>query len=256
MHQDNEGLLYRIAKEKESRKGNLISMNIHGLYKLTLLDYPGHIACTLFTGGCNFRCPFCHNASLVTHLHDSSLIPEANVFSFLKSRIGILDGVCISGGEPTLANDMIPFIFKIKTLGFKVKLDTNGSNPDLLSQLIEQNLLDYVAMDIKNSPANYTRTIDLPEYDLTNINRSIAILINSQINYEFRTTVVKELHSASDFLEIAHWISNCSHYYLQSFATSKDLIKYGFSAYTKDEMISFTNILRPFIPNVEVRGIE
>jgi pyruvate formate lyase activating enzyme len=256
MYDDNEKLLYRITQKKESRKGNLINMNIHGLYKLTLLDYPEHIACTLFTGGCNFRCPFCHNASLVTHLHASSLISEAEIFSFLKSRIGILDGVCISGGEPTLFNDMIPFIYRIKTLGFKVKLDTNGSNPELLNQLIEQNLLDYVAMDIKNSPTNYTRTIDLPEYDLTNINRSIAILMNSLIDYEFRTTVVKELHSASDFLEIAHWISNCSHYYLQAFAASKDLIKDGFSAYTKDEMISIANILRPFIPNVEVRGIE
>lgn len=231
-------------------------MNIHGLYKLTLLDFPEHIACTIFTGGCNFLCPFCHNASLVTHLNNSTSISEEEIFSFLQSRINILDGICISGGEPTLQPDLYNFIQKVKNLGFKVKLDTNGSNPDILSKLLETQLLDYVAMDIKNSMSKYAGTIDLPNYDLTRIKSSIDLLSNSAINFEFRTTVVKELHTLEDFLEIAEWIPSNSHYYLQSFVDSKDLIKDGFTGYSKEEMYSFVNILRPLLPNVAVRGIE
>lgn len=231
-------------------------MTIHGLYKLTLLDYPEHIACTVFTGGCNLRCPFCHNASLVTHINPATLIPEEEFLSFLSKRIGILEGVCISGGEPTLQPDLIDFIQKIKDLGFLVKLDTNGSNPNMLAKLLHQNLLDYVAMDIKNSPTNYARTVGLQIFDLTNINSSIELLMHSTIDYEFRTTIVKELHTNEDFLEIAQWIPNCRHYFLQAFVDSKDLIQDGFTGYNKEEMTSFANILRPWIPNVAVRGIE
>ncbi len=231
-------------------------MDAYGLYKLTLLDYPEHIACTIFTGGCNFRCPFCHNASLVTHINQANLIPEEEILRFLSSRIGILEGVCISGGEPTLQADLQAFIRKVKQLGFKVKLDTNGSNPELLSQLLDQNLLDYVAMDIKNSKTNYEKTIGLPNYDLTNINRSISILKESSIDYEFRTTVVKELHSLEDFTEIADWIPNCTHYYLQGFEDSKDLIEEGYSGYSLEDLQFFTSNLQKKIPNVVIRGIE
>jgi pyruvate formate lyase activating enzyme len=231
-------------------------MNVYGLYKLTLLDYPEHIACTIFTGGCNFRCPFCHNASLVTHVNQTALIPEEEIFQFLTSRVGILEGVCISGGEPTLQQDLHHFIHKVKQLGFKVKLDTNGSNSELLSQLLDQNLLDYVAMDIKNSPTNYAKTIGLLTSDLTNINTSITLLMNSSIDYEFRTTVVKELHTLDDFLEIAAWIPNCSHYYLQGFEDSKDLIEEGYTGYSIEELQVFASKLREKIPNVVIRGIE
>lgn len=231
-------------------------MIIHGLYKLTLLDYPEHIACTIFTGGCNFRCPFCHNASLVTHINPATLLPQEEILSFLNKRVGILEGVCISGGEPTLQPDLIEFIKKIKNLGFLVKLDTNGSNPSMLAELLDQNLLDYVAMDIKNSPTNYGKTIGLATYDLSNINASIELLKHASIDYEFRTTVVKELHTEDDFFQIAKWIPNCSHYFLQTFVDSKDLIQDGFTGYNKEEMTSFANLLRPWIPNVAVRGIE
>jgi pyruvate formate lyase activating enzyme len=231
-------------------------MDVYGLIKMTLLDYPEHLACTIFTGGCNFRCPFCHNASLVTHIDSTTHIPEVDIFHFLSSRVGILEGVCISGGEPTLQLDLLPFIQKVKKLGFKVKLDTNGSNPELLSQLIDQNLLDYVAMDIKNSPTNYARTIGLQTYDLSKITTSISILMTSSINYEFRTTVVKELHTLSDFLEIADWITNCAHYYLQGFEDSKDLIGEGYTSYAKNELQYFASKLKEKIPNVAIRGIE
>lgn len=231
-------------------------MNVHGLYKMTLLDYPEHLACTIFTGGCNFRCPFCHNASLVTHIDQSALIPEADIFQFLSSRVGILEGVCITGGEPTLQSDLLQFIQNVKNLGFKVKLDTNGSNPELLAQLLNQNLLDYVAMDIKNSPTSYAKTIDLHTYDLSNINASVTLLMQSSIDYEFRTTVVKELHTMQDFLEIADWISNCAHYYLQGFKDSKDLIGEGYSGYEVEELQAFARKLKEKIPNVAIRGIE
>lgn len=231
-------------------------MKVYGLYKLTLLDYPEHIACTIFTGACNFRCPFCHNASLVTHVNHTSLIPEEDIINFLSSRIGILEGVCISGGEPTLQPDLPDFIHKVKHLGFKVKLDTNGSNPELLSYLLDQNLLDYVAMDIKNSPTNYAKTIGLQTYDLSNINSSIKLLQHSMIDYELRTTVVKELHTLSDFLEIADWIPWNSKYYLQGFEDSKDLIQPGFTGYSLDQLQVFASNIKRKIPNVVIRGIE
>lgn len=231
-------------------------MNVYGLYKMTLLDYPEHLACTIFTGACNFRCPFCHNASLVTHINPSTLIPDEDIFTFLSSRVGILEGVCITGGEPTLQPDLLQFIQKVKNLGFKIKLDTNGSNPELLTQLLNQNLLDYVAMDIKNSPTNYEKTIGLQTYDLSNIKASIALLMKSSIDYEFRTTVVKELHTLKDFLEIADWISNCAHYYLQGFEDSKDLIGEGYTGYAVEELQAFASKLKEKIPNVAIRGIE
>lgn len=231
-------------------------MNIHGLVKLTLLDYPEHIACTIFTGGCNYRCPFCHNASLVTHVDDSTRISEEEIFSFLQSRIGILDGVVISGGEPTLQPDLISFIQKVVDLGYKIKLDTNGTNPDLLANLLDLHLLNYVAMDIKNSRENYMPTIGLPAYDISQIDRSIDLLNSSGIDYELRTTVVRQFHSSDILLEIAHWIPSNSKYYLQAFVDSRNLIQSGFTGYNKAEMNRFADILRPLLPNVAVRGIE
>lgn len=231
-------------------------MNIHGFYKLTLLDYPEHMACSIFTGGCNLRCPFCHNASLVTHVDANKIIPTDTILSFLETRVGILEGVCITGGEPTLQSDLKEFIKTIKAMGFLVKLDTNGTNPDLLQELLSAKLLDYVAMDIKNSLTKYAKTVGIKDFDCALIQRSVQILKESMIPYEFRTTVVKELHTYEDFIEIAELIGDCDKYYIQNFVDSGDLVQPGMTGYSKQQMIELIKKVRQLIPNVESRGIE
>ena len=228
-------------------------MKISGLQKLTLLDYPGKMACTVFTYGCNFRCPFCHNALLVTE-ENSDNISEAEFFAFLKKRQGILEGVCISGGEPTLQKDLTEFIGKIKAMGYAVKLDTNGSKPEVLRNLIEENLLDYVAMDIKNSPAKYSLTCGC-EVDMVQVKESVSIIKESGIDHEFRTTTVRELHSADDFNEIAEWLAGDSRYFLQHFEDSGNLIGDNLSAFNKDEMTIFAESIRSKLTNVTIRGV-
>ena len=208
-------------------------MLIKGLQKVTLLDYPGQVACTIFTGGCNMRCPFCQNASLVIHI-DEERLEEEEFFSFLKSRIGKLDAVCISGGEPCLQKDLKEFIQKIKEMGFLVKLDTNGCFPEMLSSLLQNHLLDYVAMDIKNQKEKYDLTSGI-HADLDKIEESIHLLQNSGIPHEFRTTVVLEFHEPSDIVKIAQWV-NPSKLYLQQFRDSEDVIQDGLHAYSEEEM--------------------
>ena len=227
-------------------------MLIKGLQKLTLLDYPGKVACTVFTGGCNFRCPFCHNASLVTHM-DSETISEDEFFSFLNKRTGIIEGVCISGGEPTLQDDLEKFIRKIKDMGFSVKLDTNGYRPDILKNLCNNGLIDYVAMDIKNSPDKYDITAGIENIDLKNIEESASFLINGNIDFEFRTTVVKEYHTYSDFEQIGKWLKSDSKYFLQSFIDSGDTIKTGLNPHDAEQLRAFADILHNYIPNIEIR---
>ena len=231
-------------------------MVIQGLQKLTLLDYPGKVACTLFTAGCNFRCPFCHNASLVTHVDRKNDIPEEEALAFLKKRQGLLDGVCITGGEPLLQPDIEVFIRKIRDLGYLIKLDTTGSNVLLLKHLIEEGLLDYVAMDIKNAPDKYGVTIGIEEYDLENILQSVDFLLSGSIPYEFRTTVVREFHKREDFAAIGRWIRGAEKYYLQSFQDSGDLIAPGLRGYTKEIMEQALAIVRKNVPNAELRGVE
>lgn len=228
-------------------------MKISGLQKLTLLDFPGKMACTVFTYGCNFRCPFCHNALLVTE-ENSDDISEDEFFAFLKKRQGILDGVCISGGEPTLQKDLAEFISKIKAMGYAVKLDTNGSEPQVLRKLISENLLDYVAMDIKNSPDKYSLTCGC-EVDMVPIKGSVSIIKESGIPHEFRTTTVRELHSAEDFAQIADWLEGNSRYFLQHFEDSGNLIGDNLSALSKDEMTAFAESMRSKLPNVAIRGV-
>ena len=208
-------------------------MLIKGLQKVTLLDYPGQVACTIFTGGCNMRCPFCQNASLVIHI-DEERLEEEEFFSFLNSRIGKLDAVCISGGEPCLQKDLKEFIQKIKEMGFLVKLDTNGCFPEMLSSLLQNHLLDYVAMDIKNQKEKYDLTSGI-HADLDKIEESIHLLQNSGIPHEFRTTVVLEFHEPSDIVKIAQWV-NPSKLYLQRFRDSEDVIQDGLHAYSEEEM--------------------
>ena len=227
-------------------------MLISGLQKLTLLDYPGKTACTVFCYGCNFLCPFCHNALLVTEKPEG-LISEDEVLSFFKKRQGILDGVCVTGGEPTLQKDLKEFLRKIKDMGFCVKLDTNGYKPELLNEIIDEGLCDYVAMDIKNTPEKYSITSG-KEIDTDKILRSIAILKEGKIPCEFRTTVVKELHTTDDIIDIATLAGNIP-WFLQQFTDSGNLIEEGFSAYSKEEMLSLTEKAKEVHPLAQLRGV-
>ncbi len=199
-------------------------MRICGLQKLTLLDFPGKFAATVFTGGCNLRCPFCHNASLVTRAAQAEDIPEADVLAFLKTRVGKLDGVCVTGGEPLLQPDLADFLRAVHALGFAVKLDTNGCFPEALAALLDEKLLDYVAMDVKNAPAKYPQTVGIPDFDVTPVLKSAALLKASGIPYEFRTTLVGTLHELSDMAGIGGIIDGVPVYYLQNFEDSGDLV--------------------------------
>ncbi len=233
-------------------------MLISGLQKMTLLDYPGRVACTVFTGGCNFRCPFCHNASLV--------IPEAlraadggveTVLAFLKKRQGLLDGVAVTGGEPLLHADMADFLRKVKDLGYLVKLDTNGSFPERLVSLVEEGLVDRVAMDIKNAPGLYAETAGFPLLDIAPIERSKNYLLEGHVEYEFRTTVVKGLHTAESLVEAARWIEGAAEYYLQQFKDSGELLSPdGLGAFDNGEMRALCEAVRPIIPAVQLRGVD
>lgn len=229
-------------------------MNIYGLQKVTLLDYPGKVACTVFTGGCNFRCPFCHNKSLVTEIPDKVETSETDFFSFLDKRKGLLDGVCITGGEPLLQPDLEEFLRTIKGKDYLVKLDTNGSLASALKNLVSKGLVDYVAMDIKNSKEGYPETTGLDICSMRDIEESVDFLLANTIPYEFRTTVVKEFHKREDFYKIADWIINPRAYVLQGFVDSGNLIGEGLTGYGIEDLEEFAGILREKMPFVEVRG--
>lgn len=230
-------------------------MQIKGLQKLTLLDFPGQTACTVFTGGCNFRCPYCHNASLVISPTEIGNITEDEFFAYLRKRQGILDGVAITGGEPLLQADISEFIKKIRELGFRVKLDTNGSFPKKLKELVSEGLVDYVAMDIKNSPDRYSETVGSDKLGFDDVKESIEFLLTAPVDYEFRTTVVKELHTEEDLKKISECIAGAKRYYLQQFIDSGELIENGWSAYSKAEMEKLKAVVEKQIPNVELRGV-
>lgn len=230
-------------------------MNIQGLQKLTLLDYPEHVACTVFTGGCNFRCPFCHNAPLVTHNFGSSKLSENEIIDFLKKRTGILDGVCITGGEPLLNADIAEFIKKIKSLGYRVKLDTNGSFPERLSELVCGGIVDYVAMDIKNTPEKYGITVGKNDFDISSVQKSVEILKEGKVPYEFRTTVTLEYHTKDDIESIARWLSGAKKYFLQNFVDSGELIDKSTHGHEKNSMKSMLEVAKLYIPEAELRGI-
>ena len=232
-------------------------MLISGLQKLTLLDYPGTVACTVFTGGCNFRCPFCHNASLVLPEELSRDNEEEQVLSFLKKRVGILDGVAVTGGEPLLHPDMPAFLEKVRALGYRIKLDTNGSFPERLIEIVNAGLVDRVAMDIKNSPALYGRTVGLEHFDLEPVEKSKDFLLSGRVEYEFRTTVVKGLHTRESLTEAAQWIAGAREYYLQQFKDSGHVIALaGLGAFDGPEMHALADAVRPYVPSVQVRGVE
>ncbi len=231
-------------------------MRIGGLQKLTLLDYPGQVACTVFTDGCNFRCPFCHNAPLVLPGIMAPPMPEEQVFSFLKKRAGILDAVAVTGGEPLLYGDLPEFLTKVRALGYKIKLDTNGSFPDRLRRVVEEGLVDRVAMDIKNSPALYRDTAGAPDLDMTAVAESKDYLLSGAVDYEFRTTVVKGLHSRESIEGAARWIAGAREYYLQQFKDSGNVIDIrGLEAYSESEMRALAEAASVWVPSVKVRGI-
>lgn len=231
-------------------------MEFHGLNKLTLLDFPKHLACTVFTGRCNLRCPFCHNADLVLSPDTQPFIPEEKIFSFLERRKDTLEGICITGGEPTLQNDLLPFLRHCKELGFLTKLDTNGTRPDVIKAALDENLLDYIAMDIKNSPERYAETAGLSTVRFSAFEESVDLIRNSGLSYEFRTTVVKEFHTKEDLLAIGEWLNGAKCYALQAFKDSGNLIKPGLSGYTRDELSSFRDMLVPYFEEVLLRGVD
>jgi len=231
-------------------------MQICGFNKTTLLDYPEHVAATIFTGGCNFRCPFCHNGNLVLGPGGQPPIPEEEIFDFLGKRRGILDGVCITGGEPALQRDLPEFIHEIKDMGYLVKLDTNGYNPGVLWTLLQDDLLDYVAMDVKASKENYGVAAGVCRLDISKIEESIAMLKSSGIAYEFRTTMVKGIHNIEEFEHIGKWLAGSRAYFLQQFRESDNVIERGFAAFSKEEMYQAAVLAGKYIDRVELRGVE
>lgn len=230
-------------------------MLIKGLQKLTLLDFPEKMACTLFTFGCNFRCPFCHNASLVlSDRADGTIIEEEDFFRFLRSRRGILEGVCISGGEPTLQPDLPAFIRRIRDLSFAVKLDTNGYRPAVLRALIDEGLVDYVAMDIKNSLSRYPETVGIARFDTAPIEESMELLMEDRVPFEFRTTLVRGLHTPESIAEMGRRLAGGERFFLQTFEDSGDLIADGLSGFDREETEALLAVLCNYVPNAQIRG--
>ena len=218
-------------------------MRVRGLQKLTLLDFPGKMGCTVFLGGCNFRCPFCQNSELILPGGDEYEIPEEDFFAFLKKRQGMLDGVCITGGEPLVNKNVDDFARRIKDMGYLVKLDTNGTFPDKLHALIDAGLVDYVAMDIKNSPEKYAETVGLEKFDMEPIFESVRLLMGG------------ETHSAEDFEKIGEWLKGDEKYFLQSFTDSDFVLQKGLSAHSRETLRTFADIVRKNVPRVEIRGV-
>ena len=230
-------------------------MKISGIEKLSLVDFDGYVSSTIFTGGCNFKCPFCHNAILVEKHEEIPEYSKKEIFDFLRKRQGIIEAVCISGGEPTLQKDLPQFCEEIKTLGYKIKLDTNGTNFETVKSLYQNGLIDYLAVDIKNDKQNYNRTIG-KDFDLTNVEKTVDFLINNNIYYEFRTTLVKEYHKKENMLNIACWIKGAKKYFLQKFKDSENCISRGLSPVDEETATEFLYLLREFIPNTFLRGYD
>ena len=230
-------------------------MIIDGFSKLTLLDYPENVACIIWTRGCNFRCPFCQNSELIRMTKDEGNIKEEDVLSYLEKRKGILDGIVISGGEPTMQKGLYEFIKKVKTIGLKVKLDTNGFNPKILKKLIDDNLLDYVAVEIKNDLDHYDKICGLNKITLDNLLETIKILENSHILYEFRTTVMKNYHNEQRIENILSLIGKNANYYLQNFKDSEYVLDKTLESFSNDELMHIYNDLKLKYPNIGIRGI-
>jgi len=244
------GREYSNMLEKEN------SIKFYGLQKLTLLDFPGHMAATVFTGGCNFRCPFCHNRSLVFLNENDQEIAKDDILSYLESRKHILDGLAITGGEPTLHDGLRDFIEQVRAMGLKIKLDTNGSNSQKLIELVEDGLVDYVAMDIKNCPNKYASTIGYKDYDLSEVEKSVNYLLENHVEYEFRTTVVKQYHTSKDIEGIAKFIKGAKRFYLQNFEDHGSCIVEGLSEVDPETIKAMKEVCKDYIEIVEIRGVK
>lgn len=230
-----------------------------GLQKMTLLDFPGKIACTVFTSGCTFRCPFCHNGSLVRAGAGDGAMTSEELLAFLRRRSGVLEGVCLTGGEPLMHRELFAFLKEVRDLGYPVKLDTNGSFPDRLKEMMETGLVSYVAMDIKNTPEKYAVTAGFSGSGLLeSVRTSVDLLLKSGMEYEFRTTVVKGFHEVKDFAAIGAWIKGCKRYFLQKFVDSGDVLGDAsrMGALPDVEMRQCLEAVRPYVPGAELRGVE
>lgn len=238
-------------------QSDISPLKIGGLMRMSLLDYPGEVACTVFMSGCNLKCPFCHNRDLVFIPENYEFIEPEEILSFLEKRKSLLDAVCISGGEALLQKNLISLVRRIRELGYLIKLDTNGCYLERLQEIVESGLIDYVAMDVKNTPEKYAATVGMNKesFDIEPIRRSMEYLKSGVIPFEFRTTVVREFHSPEDLEEIAGWIGNCEHYYLQKFEDSGNMIQSGFTAYEDEEMKEMLQRVRRYVPTAELRGI-
>ena len=232
---------------------------IAGLQKMTLLDYPGKVACTVFLQGCNFRCPFCHNSDLLPRAGEPFMTKGA-FLAFLRKRRGLLDAVCVSGGEPTLQPELKTLLREIKALGFLVKLDTNGSRPEVLKDLVAENLVDYVAMDVKNGPEAYGRTVGLPGLKLEPVEESLRFLLAGNVDYELRTTVVAQLHDDESVLRMGRWLEGlvpgkkAAKLFLQYFVDRESVLDTGLNAHGEKTMEKFVEILTPFVEKIALRG--
>jgi pyruvate formate lyase activating enzyme len=221
---------------------------------MTMLDYPGKVACIVFTGGCNLRCPFCHNALLVTQV-DNVVYDEEEIIEYLKKRKGLLDGICVSGGEPLLQVGLESFLQRVKELGYSIKLDTNGTFPARLKSLVEKGLVDYVAMDIKNCKEKYSLTTGTDSFDIAKIEESVNFLLSGKVDYEFRTTIVDGLHETQDIVKIGEWIKGAKKYFLQNFVDSGNLIGSGLKAVSLDKLKEFEKIAKSSVEKIALRGV-
>ena len=232
-------------------------MRILGMEKLSLVDYDGKIATTLFTGNCNFRCGFCHNSPLVVDFKNLPEIPHEEIFDYLQKRKGVLEGVCISGGEPTLESDLGDFCYKIKQLDYPIKLDTNGTNPSLVKNLVKDKLIDYVAMDIKNSKQNYSNVIGYDKYDTDKIEQMVEFLLSGSIDFEFRTTLIENYHDEKSIVDIGKWIKGAKKYFLQIFKQGDNCLNSkNLKPVSENKVKEFVNLLHPYVPNVKTRGYD
>ena len=230
-------------------------MNIQGFQKLTLLDFPGKMACTIFTAGCDLRCPFCHNAPLVINPPKETAYTSAEILSFLDKRKGILEGLAITGGEPLMQPDIEEFISEVREKGYAVKLDTNGTFPEKLISLVEKNLVDYVAMDVKSSKEGYPQCVGIGGYDLSKVEKSVEFLKEGRVDYEFRTTVAKGLHTNEDIEKLGQWLKGSRRHFIQAFKDSGELIGFGLESFSKDELRTMCEIMRKYVPECEIRGM-
>ena len=237
-------------------RGQAKKMKICGLNKTTMLDYPGRLAATVFLGGCNFCCPFCHNGPLVIAPEKAGSISEQEILKFLEKRRGILEGVCITGGEPTIYKELPRFLLSVRKLGYQIKLDTNGTNPGMVKELEREGLIDMVAMDIKAAPDNYIRAAGVQNPSMEAVFETADYLLHGQLDYEFRTTAVKGIHTREDFMQIGKWIKGAKAYFLQSYRESQEVLCPGFESFTREELLGFLRILQAEIPNAAIRGVD